>query len=486
MTRLFLALLTVATLSGAACPARCECDDERLEALCEGAALEVVPIQLNPALVSMDLSRNRIDDVGPTLGFYPALRRLSLADNRVATLAERNLELQTSLVELNVSGNRVATLAGDAFRGLRALRVLDLGRNRLRRFRGGVLAHLPRLTHLYLARNSIDSIDDDAFREVVDLRLLDLSHNLLLDVPTPALRHLHSLQELWLDGNLLETLEADSLAAQGRLRDLRLRGNLLRRLHRAAMDALTSLASLDLAYNNLTSVPTAALASLSSLQTLDLSGNAFRSLHAVAFHSLFQLRRLRLCRLPALSRIDERAFVDNGKLESVFLEDNPLLQRLPPRLFQALTELSLRGCSLQTLDASLFSLRRLWLADNPFHCNCSLLWLWIVASSQRSGTNSSRAGPRLDVDFVRCASPEDTVLGDGAETLFRCEASWASVAVVAAVVGALFAVTCGLLLVIGNGKGCLHRDAVSAETPPPPPDADDASPWQYATLGDYL
>lgn len=50
-----------------------------------------------------------------------------------------------------------------------------------------------------------------------------------------------------------------------------------------------------------------------------------------------------------------------------------------------LIEISIRGNELHTLDAAHFPLdrlHRLRLANNPFVCNCSLLWLWRLTNGQ--------------------------------------------------------------------------------------------------------
>ncbi|KAK7792798.1 hypothetical protein R5R35_002040 [Gryllus longicercus] len=484
----------------AICPSKCACDDEVLRATCESAGLEVVPIQLNPEVRSISLRGNRIVSLHMSFTFYMNLRWLDVSRNRVASLGARVFEFQEKLVHLNISGNEVSTLSKDAFRGLRSLRVLDLSENLLEALPAAALVDTPDLAELYLASNRLLSVADRAFERLGQLRVLRLDDNQLLEVPSGALRRLPALKLLGLSDNLLEALEEEALPALRDLRALHLRGNVIMRVHRAAFDGLPALQTLDLSDNNLTSVPTAALAKLARLADLDLSGNALPALEPVAFQSLFELRRLRLSRLPRLRRVDARALADNVRLESVQLDDTGL-DSLPARLFhdrRALVHISVRGNGFTSLDSSQFpldQLRSLALGDNPLHCNCSLLWLWLLTRRQlevearnasaeaaataaaggAGGGGSGGAGagdaggaatPHLDVDAIRCAEPEPLrykLVAEAPEAAVRCDASWLSVIIVAVVVLALFAGTCGLLLLVGSGRWCRRPGEDEAE-----------------------
>lgn len=76
------------------------------------------------------------------------------------------------------------------------------------------------------------------------------------------------------------------------------------------------------------------------------------------------------------------AFVDNTFLTRLSMDNNPGVTELPPRLFHGnpnLDDISMRGNGFTTLDSAQFPLdrlTRLQLSENPFTCNCSLLWLW--------------------------------------------------------------------------------------------------------------
>lgn len=77
------------------------------------------------------------------------------------------------------------------------------------------------------------------------------------------------------------------------------------------------------------------------------------------------------------------------------MDDNEQFTDLPMHLFHGnlnLIELSLKNNKLYKLDAvqlPLDQLRKLSLADNPFVCNCSLIWLWQLIKSSSSITKTS-------------------------------------------------------------------------------------------------
>jgi hypothetical protein len=81
------------------------------------------------------------------------------------------------------------------------------------------------------------------------------------------------------------------------------------------------------------------------------------------------------------------------------MDDNEQFSDLPGNLFHGnlnLIELSIKNNKLFQLDAiqlPLDQLRKLTLADNPFVCNCSLIWLWQLIKSSSVTSSVRRPSP---------------------------------------------------------------------------------------------
>ncbi|XP_053963680.1 nyctalopin [Anastrepha ludens] len=395
-----LTLLSLLPHAYAFCPSKCQClsGDANSRAYCVDAALEDVPIQLNPETKYINLTRNKIRNLEFTLPFYMKLEVLDLSQNIIETLGSKNFEYQKDMRTLNLSRNSVSALQKDAFKGLSNLLVLDLSYNRIEVAHPSAMSNLTSLIKLDLTNNNIVSLEDNCFRNMISLEILIFKNNQLLDVPSNNLQHLHALKSLDLSDNLVEYVRNDSFDGLRELMVLTMRGNVISELDLSAFEGLTTLKHLDLADNNLTIVPTQQLSKLSNLTYLSLSGNRFNQLPAVAFLNLFHLRELHLNRLDRLNRIDSRSFIDNTHLQVLHLSNNPQLYDIPMRLFQGnpnVLEIYMQGNSLQTLYSAQFpvdQLERLYLGDNPLQCNCSLLWLWRLVTGNFDGESNNIAG----------------------------------------------------------------------------------------------
>ncbi|CRK89165.1 CLUMA_CG002926, isoform A [Clunio marinus] len=402
--RQLLALLLFVLLTTQAngfCPSKCICDGDtnNLKAKCINAGLDVVPIQLNPNVKHINLTDNKIATVHFTLSFYYELETLDISGNTLESLGMKNFVAQEKLRKLYLQKNVIKKLSKDTFRGMRQLEVLDLSYNQIAEMDPQCFSDLTRLSFLDLTNNSVISVDGGVFQNLLSLETLLFTSNQLLSVPyNENFEYLRKLRRLDLSGNLIKQIENNSFQHMSQLQTLHLNGNLINGIDVLAFDGLMQLQYLDLSDNNLTSVPTDQLSKLSNLTHLSLNGNFIQTLPAVSFLNLFQLRELHMDRLVNLVKIDSRAFIDNVNLQILTMNDNEQFSDLPVHLFHGnlnLIELSIKNNKLYQLDAiqlPLDQLKKLSLADNPFVCNCSLIWLWqlIKSSSVTSSLRSSQ------------------------------------------------------------------------------------------------
>lgn len=355
--------------------------------MCEYSNLEVVPIQLNPEIKTLKLNNNKIASVHLTFIFYTNLVELDLSENKIKSLGSKNFEFQINLIKLNVSRNSIRDLHRDSFKGLNNLAVLDLSENQIEEINDRMsFKDLHSLRELDLSRNNIYVIETGVFDYLIDLRRLILSENQLMKIPENAINTLNNLIEIDLDSNLIDDLSFPlSLKS---LEVLNVRSNLIGDLSNETFENLPRLRRLDLSDNNFTRVPNFQFSKLNCLEFLNLSSNMFEHIESNSFRNLYKLREIYIDGGTTLSRIDSKTFSENLNLNYVSLSNNPSLKRLPKFLFlnkPNLKHVRISGNDFSTLDASdlpLDQLETLTLGRNPFNCNCSLHWLWILKERQ--------------------------------------------------------------------------------------------------------
>ncbi|XP_015118099.1 toll-like receptor 7 [Diachasma alloeum] len=407
---IILLVITLTTvISSDLCPASCRCEDEHLRASCVFASLDVVPIQLNPEIHHLDLSNNRIASLQHEVGLYNNLESLDLSSNIIHTLGYENFQWLENLITLNVSNNAVRNITKKSLKGLISLRNLDLSNNNITDLEEQSFHSTNKLEYLNLSGNSLMSLPKGLLNNLPSIIILDLSRNSLLEMPSSNLLLTPTLVNLNLATNFIETIPPDSLSTLTSLKYLNLANNLIKSIADNAFQRLKILTYLNLEENHLSEIPTAALSKLNVLSILILSKNRLATLESLAFRKLLELQYLdlRSCRIR---RIDGCAFADNVNLETIYLDGNRELEELPPKVlygsYQNLRTVSLRHCSLSTLQPTQFPLDHLTtfrVGGNPLVCNCSVQWLWNVIH-----TEGQRNESHLDVDSsdILCADEE--------------------------------------------------------------------------------
>lgn len=152
------------------------------------------------------------------------------------------------------------------------------------------------------------------------------------------------------------------------------------------------------------------LSELSRLRNVDFSDNMELFIENNAFARL-NLQFLKLDNVGII-KLDLQAF--NGlSVNSLSIQNSNLLS-LPAELMEPLSNslinLYLRNNQLRSLDVRLrpvlLGLKNLELQENPFHCNCSLLWLSEILESKRHMMKVQPFENQED-PYPKCVAPPD-------------------------------------------------------------------------------
>lgn len=347
------------------CPSMCKCTPEET-ILCNRAGLKTLPGEIAASTISLNLSNNY-------------LRILN-------TNTFRNL---TFLHSLWLDGNNLTFLTPGTFHALSRLQELHLSRNsRLTYLHANTFRGLLNLISLDLSHCNIFEIHPLLFSHLPSLERLDLASNNMRYVPQ-AFRNLSRLTRLSLEGNHIEAIGRDSLKDLETLYDLNLRKNRIWIIQNGAFTKLLRLGMLNLGHNFITDLPNQLFDGLIQLKTMHLEANRITAVDCT-FRLLLNLRNLYLNN-NQISSISESAFLYLNKLHFLHLSKNNL-SSLPMGLFAKLTKL-----------------QYVFLSNNPWRCDCSMLWFWRWTATRRAIIEG------LDCAFLglpNTTAPEDPHPGD--------------------------------------------------------------------------
>ncbi|XP_032090105.1 toll-like receptor 5 [Thamnophis elegans] len=192
-------------------------------------ALDRIPGGNLPSLLRLHLGQNRIQDTWGIETLGPHLVHLDLSSNRLKDLGNvwRHLAEIPLLKFLNLSSNDLARCS-QVEKSPRQLTQLDLSRNDL----GNIWATqrctdlfqpLEKLRALNLSSNHLRDLPGNLFQSLASLEILDLGENRLHKLPEQIFHSLESLRALRVRGNPLMTLSSSSFQPMGQLRFLDLR-----------------------------------------------------------------------------------------------------------------------------------------------------------------------------------------------------------------------------------------------------------------------
>ncbi|XP_047462212.1 oligodendrocyte-myelin glycoprotein-like isoform X2 [Mugil cephalus] len=202
----------------AVCPSECSCTHSHREVDCSWRSLRQLPEGLQYNLLSLNLSHNRLHNLGGELAAYTHLRILDLSHNRLSQLPK---DLPRSLWQLHAASNHIQLLDKNDTAYQWNLRMLDLSSNKLERaiFINNTLINLCTLN---LSRNHFWTLPTNL---PAHLETIDLSHNLLVKVLPGSLDRLARLTHFHLHANRFSTLPTGVLDKVTSLRVITLGSN---------------------------------------------------------------------------------------------------------------------------------------------------------------------------------------------------------------------------------------------------------------------
>ncbi|XP_040583653.1 uncharacterized protein [Lepeophtheirus salmonis] len=451
------------------CPESCICDNTNLFANCSFSEehmndvqpLDVIPIMLNPSIKRLIASRNRVRKLEGAIRVYRYLESLDLSQNELKTLGRAQFVESSRLQFLDLSNNFLTSLHKQSFEGLSALITLDLNENAISSLDDNYFEHTSSLVELRLKGNKISKFYKDAFAGLSRLRVLHLEENLLSELNREWFLPLENLRFLYLDKNQIQQLPSESLPLSA-LRMLSLKGNKLLNLSIGnPFKGLKSMDTLDLSNNFLEIVPNEVLREANKLRHLDISINPIHHFDVESFRSMFVLESLKANNMNRLKLIQSHTFMDNIKLQELYLNSNMKLLPIPLGLLQTNTRmkvLSLRNGTWSTLSPQQLPpspLEALLLGGLPLYCNCSLTWLWDLYHRNKNSSN------KIELDNIWCEnlSGSPRLANVSVDSLACTDFTRILVAISVAII-----VTVSILLLV-VGIGCAYRVRTRRKNP---------------------
>lgn len=333
---------------------------------------DIFQVELLPqGTIRLDLSYNKFTSAANFTG--DKLKYLSLRNNKITTLADKNFVNVSSLLELDLSENEITLINSDAFEGLKILRKLNLAENQITIIQPNAFSPFNHLEHLVLSNNPLGEFFNKSENDVF-LKLGVTPRLSVIELENCSLVQIDLSNGVGLDHIILSS------------------------------NQLTQIQKLPRA-----------------LSHLDISNNPIRLMSAKLLPHLSNLQSLTMEDMPNLYKLDEYALFGLPRLTHINLQGSRNLSIIDPHVFgknvvlnetdTVLEELILKGTNIRTLNSSLQfafeKLKTLDLTGTALNCDCEIRWL----KEMSFNTEASCAKPaslrgmqlsEVDVDKLQC------------------------------------------------------------------------------------
>lgn len=331
-------------------------------------------------LIVLTLDYSGLDDaVWESLYPFRQLKDLQLQGNSVTMLNRTVLNGLSSIRNLDLSENMISDLSTEMFQTMTDLQFLHFKQNNLMEIKNNTFLGLQKLVALHLRGNRIRTIEKGAFSHFASLAELDLSNNCLSEIP--SFNNATTLQSLDLSSNHIQSLSSDALKGLKNLQNLVLFNNSIKQIETGVFRFVPVLQTADLSFNKIQRILKETFEGLQYLSFLFLQNNLIENI-SIEGHDMPGLITLNLSSNMLTSKIASGMFPDN--VENLDLSYNNIsdITEYAFYSYEYLKRLSLKGNKLTTLAMNDLAVpitqsRRtiVYISDNPFDCDCSLIWL---------------------------------------------------------------------------------------------------------------
>ena len=273
------------------------------------------------------LSKNKIAQISnETLTNLHALVELKL-DNNMFTSFPRHLP--ASLEYLTLRGNQITVLRSNDASYLHNLTMLFLGQNEIGKLENDAFNGLVNLQKLKLDKNKIGVLSGSIFKPLIKLRYLHLGDNNLHQIFQVLFEPLRSLQKLYLSGNQCGRMQANTFGNLTSLRHLHLERNNLSSYFAGQygaqlLEGLTKLKEIHASSNNIHALSYALLRDQESLEIMKLDHNLISGWGSSLFKNSKNLTKLDISynQMPVISKDN---LYDLNNVEEIRLNNNPFV-----------------------------------------------------------------------------------------------------------------------------------------------------------------
>ena len=315
------------------------------------------------------------------------LENLDLSNNNIQTIEKGSFKSQTKIYLMNLSQNEIHDIEHDAFEGLKNLQNLNLRGNKLTKLNGSMFKRLGNLKQLDLAVNGISEIEANAFIGMQNILSMTLDTNRVEEIQKDTFGHLLLLQELHLSNNEIKVVPSDTFMPKGNLKLIDISHNNISTIEYDDQSSPLSstLEKLIMHNNNMTSMAWLTNSVFPALEALDISQNRVSGrMSNVAWPKTLAEVNASGNDIEHLTIVMPHGY---GKEIGLKLLDASRNQ---------ITDIAIGPDSKSTQGVHI----SLYLGNNPFHCDCKLVWLKQLVTSQSSSITSSYV--ILDPDNLYC------------------------------------------------------------------------------------